>query len=294
MARGHTFLGIDIGTSSIKLVELAPGPGRARLVRAATVPLDGGGGAAELGDDRVREALRGALAEARTRPTTVACAVSTSAAAVREISLPHADPDEVQRMIRFEAERFIPFPPDQMTMDHHQLPGDVADSARLLVVATRKDAANRMLGLLSGLGLPHPTIDVTAVAAFNALTTTESATASDTFAVVDIGAASTDVAVANRGTLATARSSPVGGDELTRAYQEDLSIDFAEAETQKRARGVSGVPVGPSVLAERMPAQNPMYWRPEAIARGLPRGSGGLRARSDIPWSPSIATQSNV
>jgi len=245
MARRHTFLGIDIGTSSIKLVELEPGPGRARLVRAATVPLDGGGGGAELGDERIRAALRGALAEARMRPTTVACAVSTGAAAVREISLPHTDAEEVQRMVRFEAERFIPFPPDQMTMDHHQLPGDVTDAARVLVVATRTEAANRMLGLLGGLGLPHPRIGVTAVASFNALTTEESPTASDSCAIVDIGANATDVTIADRGSLATARSTAVGGDELTRAYQEDLSIDYAEADAQKRMRGVSGVPVGP-------------------------------------------------
>ena len=46
-------VGVDIGTSSIKLVELEPGPGRARLVRATIVPLDGGAGGAELvGDGR--------------------------------------------------------------------------------------------------------------------------------------------------------------------------------------------------------------------------------------------------
>jgi type IV pilus assembly protein PilM len=210
-----------------------------------TVPLDGGGAAAELGDERVREVLGGAIARARIRPTTVACAVATRSAAVREVSLPHAGADEVQRMIRFEAERFIPFPPDQMTMDYHQLPGDVAEAARVLVVATRTESANRLLGLLSGLGLPYPRIDVTAIASFNALSADESPASGETCAIVDVGAEATDIVIGDSGTLVTARSTPAGGEDLTRAYQEDLSIDFGEAETQKREHGVKNVPVGP-------------------------------------------------
>ncbi len=282
MARGHTFLGIDIGSTSIKLVELAPGPGQARLVRAMTVPLEGGGADAELGDEQIREALRRALSTAKLRPTTVACAISTRAAAVREISLPHAGADDVERMVRFEAERFIPFPADQVSMDHHQLPGDITDSARILVVAARKEAASRLLSMLSGLGLPYPRIDVTAIASFNALTAEGSPAESATCAIVDIGAESTDIVIASSGTLATARSAPVGAEELARAYQTDLSIDFAEAETQKRQHGVTGVPLGPirvGVSAREptdLPAESDLGDRPH-VAAWLGRLAGEIR-----------------
>ncbi|MFQ5809144.1 MAG: type IV pilus assembly protein PilM [Armatimonadota bacterium] len=283
MARAHTFLGIDIGGSSIKLVELAPGPARARLVRATTVPLDGGGAAAELADERIRDALRGGLARAKTRPTIVACAVPTRSAAVREVTLPHAGADDVDRMIRFEAERFIPFPPDQMTMDHYQLPGDVADATRVLVVATRTEAANRLLGMLSGLGLPHPRIDVTAIASFNALTADESTAAGETCAIVDVGAEATDIVIADSGTLVTARSTPAGGEDLTRAYQEDLSIDFGEAETQKREHGVKDVPAGPvrvGASAEEQPEAaeaGPAHGDRPHVAAWLGRVAGEIR-----------------
>jgi len=247
MARGESYLGIDVGSSAIKVVELAPGAKGLRLVRAATVPLEAG--RVDVGEERVRAALRSALASQRAQPTAVAGGISTRSAAVREIKLPHTSEDNLGRMVRFEAERFIPFPIDQVTLDHHVMDSQAQDAARVLVVATRKEDALGLLKLLSGLNLPEAAIEVTAIASFNALS--RDGGPDSPSAIVDLGHRSTDIVLRRGQDLVLARSAPVGSQELTEAYQQDLQVDFREAEQAKCERGVVGVSLegGVEVLA---------------------------------------------
>ncbi|MFQ6131556.1 MAG: type IV pilus assembly protein PilM [Armatimonadota bacterium] len=237
MARGESYLGIDVGSGAIKLVELAPGAKGLRLVRAVTVPLDGG--TTGLSDERVRTALRSALASQRVQPTAVAGAIPTRVAAVREMKLPHTSDENVGRMVRFEAERFIPFPAEEVTLDHHVLDTQTQEAAQVLVVATRKQEAMALVELLGGLNLPEAAIEVTAIASFNALS--RNGGPETPSAIVDIGHRSTDIVLRRGQQLVLARSAPVGSHELTEAYHKDLQVDFVEAEQAKRERGVVGV-----------------------------------------------------
>lgn len=242
MASDQSYLGIDIGATSVKVVHLVGSDGKLSLAHASAVPLD----SPDAGDEEIRQALRQALSGRRVRPVAAASAVSARAAAVREIRLPNTEEANIARMVRFEAERFIPFPPEQVTLDHQYMGLEGADSARVLVVATRKQTAERVLKLLAGLGLPHPSLDVTAIASFNALVTDSSGAQPESIAIVDVGGNSTDIITARGAQLTLARSAPVGAEGLTTAYQQDLSVDFQEASRLKREQGVLNVPISPT------------------------------------------------
>ncbi|HKX19161.1 MAG TPA: type IV pilus assembly protein PilM, partial [bacterium] len=162
MARHSGAVGIDIGSSAIKVVELSPdgtnGNGATRAAASTSTPA----GAIEEGRIKdaaaVGRALRELVQSAGIRTRRAVTAVNGQVALIREVRMPQLPPDEMRQAARFEVERYLPYPIAEVTFDTVVV-GDARDAAAagakidVLVVAARTDVLRQHAAALQAAGL---------------------------------------------------------------------------------------------------------------------------------------------
>ncbi len=237
MAQGQVFVGIDVGSAAVKVVALSLNDGAASVEGATGVPVIGGLDDSEeerLSQERL--AVKRALDELGVRGSHLAVSLPMMATTVRKVRLPHSSAENMERMIRYEAERFIPLPVDEVELGYHLVEGLAQAHSETLIVAARKSVVAERAQLARDSGCRMPIATPGSVALFNALR--DGLTADTTVAIVDLGSASTDLIVTREGEIELARTTLIGGHDLTQAFSEDLSVDLVEAEQAKRQEGV--------------------------------------------------------
>ena len=124
MARPQVFLGIDVGHAAVKLAAITRQEDGWHLEGVATAPVAVSRDASsDERDAQETAAVRQALASLRIRPGQAAINVPTAAAPVRKVRLPHASSENMESMIEFEAERFLPLPVAEINIDYHLIQG---------------------------------------------------------------------------------------------------------------------------------------------------------------------------
>jgi len=245
-------LGVDIGASSVKLVYGRRVGDGFRVVFAEGLPLTDEAGVTGEGQS-VQALVAEALRRRGLRPGAIVCAVDRSAATVRLLSLPPAGDEDLDRMVRFEAESHVPFPLANAEFSHLRLPSTNGHQAAMIAACPKATVASRR-DLLSQAGAPPSEIAVTTVASFNGLFRTDLEIRSGTHLVVDVGAETTEVAVVSEGRLVSSLTLAQGGRTLTLSVARDMGWDVAQAELEKREHGVpldpaTGLPDDPELFS---------------------------------------------
>lgn len=163
---GRALVGVDIGSSSIKLVELTHAAGHFRLDGCSVHPLYPDPGA--VVDRRIQhgEAMVASLREAVERAGLInrrACvAVPADAAITKVLTLPASlDDDEIEARIQLESDQHIPFPFAEVAFDFQRLSVDVRSGRQnVLLVACRRQDVDRLAGTLLEAGLEPEAVDV--------------------------------------------------------------------------------------------------------------------------------------
>lgn len=258
--RKEPILGIDIGPSSVKLVELSRSGPRFRVEGFAIEPL--GEGMVEdrnpVDTDDVAEAIKRACRKAGARTRRAAVAVPTSSVITRTMPMP-ADfkESDVEASIAIEAAQYIPYPIEEVYLDF-ELKGRSPTSGEMqevMLVATRKENVDTREATLKNSGLTPAIVDVEAYAIENAfrlimdsLTKTESggesslslAKARESLtALVDIGAALTTLYILQQDRVIFSREQRFGCDQLTVRIAETYGMPREQAEQAKRSGTVS-------------------------------------------------------
>lgn len=258
-------LGLDVGTTAVRVVEVAidrPG-GRGRtgrgpvVTRVGEVPLPPG----VVRDGEVVDpaAVGAAISElwrqTGLRPRDVRVGLTGSRVVVRVVDMPAMPVDELAGAIRFSAADHIPIPLDEAVLDHTVLesappaePGG-PPMVRVLIAAAHRSALDGLLAAVSAGGLRTVAVDLVPFALVRAFAEAagEPPEAAEegapppapalAEAVVSVGAGLTTVVVHEAGRPRFVRTVPVGGDLLTSAISEELGIDPAAAEAAKRDAG---------------------------------------------------------
>jgi len=234
-----TTLGIDIGAQDVKLVEVQHTRNGARIVRAARLTFPAHHIDSETERDwQVEHVLRSFLERQPLRAAAVATGVPMSWATVRTIELPPAKPEDVARIVRFEAESHIPLPLDDVEFDHSLLSRN-GSRQEVLIAACRKSLVAARLVPLERLGLRVEGVDVNALATVNCFAADPIALGG--VALIDLGTETTEVSILDRqGIPRLMRSLSVGGAALTRAIAQDTGLDLDAAETEKKQNGLCG------------------------------------------------------
>lgn len=240
-------LGIDISTAAVKLIELSRDKGllRVEACAAATLPPGAIVDRTVANVELLGEAIKAVVKQSGTRLKTAAVAVPTSAVITKTITMPSslAD-DELELQIELEADRYVPYPLDEVSLDF-EVQGPNAKNAELmdvLIVASRKENVDDRLAALDLAGLKAGIVDVESYALENAFSVmlehSPDQDGGQTTAIADVGATMMTLDVIHEGRSVYVREQGFGGKELTDQIQSKYGLSFAEAGLAKKLGGL--------------------------------------------------------
>ncbi len=243
--RTPPLVGLDIGSASVKLVELADtGSGALRLERYAIEPIPRGavvdGNIDKI--DVVADAVRRLWRKSGSRLRNVALALPASAVITKRIALPAGlREEEMEMQVESEANQYIPFALDEVSLDFQVLGPipNAPDDVEVLIAASRREKVEDRMAVAQAAGLKPVVVDVESFAARAALMRLieQMPNRGDglVIAVFYLGANTTSVSVILDGEAIYEREQPFGGQQLTGDIARAYGIPAEEAEQKKRS-----------------------------------------------------------
>jgi type IV pilus assembly protein PilM len=230
-------IGLDIGSSSIKLVELGEGRGGYKLQNLAISPLppeaivDG----ALMDSVIIIDAIRDLVSSSKTKIKNVVASVSGHSVIVKKITLPFMTEAELEESIQWEAERYIPFDINDVNIDFQifgsgQENPDVMD---VVLVAAKKDIINDYVSVIMESGLNPVIIDIDSFALENMLAINYEVDKDEIVAMANVGASVTNINIIKNNVSGFTRDIFQGGNQITEEIQRQLHVDYEEAEKVK-------------------------------------------------------------
>jgi type IV pilus assembly protein PilM len=229
-------LGLDIGSSAVKMVELEETGSKLRLRRYgyASLPSEAIVQGSLMNAPAISSAIREACGT-KTKGRLVATSVSGHSVIVKKITMPAMSEEELADQIRWEAEQYIPFDINEVNLDYQLLQDEGFEGQiEILLVAAKKDLIDDYRNVVADAGQTLAVLDVGAFALSNAYEHNYAPKPGSTVALVDIGASVVTVSVMNGNLPVFTRDLSGGGNHYTEEIQKTLSITFDEAETIKR------------------------------------------------------------
>lgn len=246
-------LGVDIGSSSLKVVQLRKEHGKAVLEtygELALGPYGGGdvGQATNLSAEQITDTLKDLLREAKV--TTNSCGVSIPFARslLTLVNLPYRkDPKEQKTVVELEARKYIPVPISEVQLDWFIVPKmnpsqpseqqpAVGGTVEVLIVAVHNDELSLLQKVVTGAGLSASFYEIEIFSTIRAVVEEHV----KPVMVIDIGAASTKTYVVERGVVALSHSIGTGSQDITRAIAISGNVSIAKAEVLKKEEGIGG------------------------------------------------------
>ena len=238
-----SIIGLDIGTSSVKVLEVRTNGSKWVLEAAgwADIPKE----ALESTKPESRQVflldtIRRVMKENGIKVRNVVTSLSGDSVIVRYVKLPFMSAEELRGAIATEAEQYIPLNIDQVVLDF-QIMGEVQEEGQkkleVLLVAAKNDVVDQHLALLRMAGLTPRIIDVDAFALQNTYEINRAENADETVALLNIGASLTTLNVIEGNQTRFTRDITVAGNDFTREIQKEFNLRFSEAEELKKAQG---------------------------------------------------------
>ena len=247
--KNRQLLGLDITTSSIKLIELANSGGQYRVesYAAEPTPANSMNEKTLVDPQAVGEAIRRAVKRSGAASSEVAIAISGDAAITKVIQMPKGLRDaDLEAQVEMQADQYIPFPMDEVSYDFEVLgPSEKdGDSIDVLLVASRSDNVEQRRAAVAAAGLNARIVDVEAFALENAckLMTHQMPDGGidRTIAVADFGASSTTFSVLRNLKIIYTRDFAFGGQQLTEEIMRTYGLTMEEAGRAKKEGGLPG------------------------------------------------------
>lgn len=240
-------MGLDIGSSSVKAIELQPLRTGYRVSAIGVEPLPPrtivDGAIAE--PSIVSAALQRLLAPKTFRAKDVAVSLSGHSVIVKKISLPAMTSAELSQSIHWEAEQYIPFHVHDVNLDYQVLDDGAGvegkGSMDVLLVAAKKETVAAYTDAVTQAGRRPAVVDVDAFALQNAYEVNYGFERSTMVALLNIGAGATNVNILEGGQSVFTRDISMGGHAFSEALQRELEIDYDAAEQLKRGAAVNGM-----------------------------------------------------
>jgi type IV pilus assembly protein PilM len=230
-------IGIDIGSSSVKLVQLKDLKGSYQLLNAGIVPLPPEAIVDNtlMDSSAIVNAVKGLVTSLGVKATNVACSISGNSVIIRKISLPVMPVEELEDQITWEAEQYIPFDINDVNMDFQILSPDSVDPSKMIVllVASKKDIINDYVTVFNEAGMVLSVVDVDSFAVQNAFEMNHDVAIEDVYALINIGASVMSINVVKDGTTLFTRDVQMGGNLYTEEIQKQLGVSGFEAESMK-------------------------------------------------------------
>jgi type IV pilus assembly protein PilM len=230
-------VGIDIGSSSIKLVELIEGKNGFKLQNLAisSLPPEAIVDGAFMDSVTIIDTIRDLITTSKVKTKDVVTSVSGHSVIVKKISLPFMTEAELGESIRWEAERYIPFDINDVNIDFQTF-GSNPENPEVMdvvLVAAKKDIINDYVSMIMEAGLNPVIIDIDAFALENMLAINYEIGKEEVVAIVNVGASITNINILKDNVSGFTRDIFKGGNQITEDIQRQLHVDYDEAEKIK-------------------------------------------------------------
>lgn len=249
-------IGLDIGTHTIKLIHLQP-KGKSFWLRAAGVafaPPKGLISDSKPEMEAVGVAIKKLVMESKIGTREVNASLPESQIFTRVIEMPNLSREELASAIKWEAEQYIPMPLSEVRIDFAQLTKSVniSDKIQILLVAAPLSLLEKYKTILSQAGLEPVSLEPEIIAITRSLVG-ESLLPT---MIINLGAATTDIAIVKNGSIIFTRSIASGGEALARAVALGLGFELSQAEEYKRTYGLEEDKLEGKILAAVKPIFN--------------------------------------
>ncbi len=230
-------VGIDIGSSSVKLVQLKDLKGSYQLLNIGIIQLP----PEAIVDNTLMDssaiviAIKGLVSSLGIKVKDVACSISGNSVIIRKIILPVMPIEELEDQIAWEAEQYIPFDINDVNMDFQILSPDSIDPTKMnvLLVASKKDIINDYVSVFNESALHLSVVDVDSFAVQNAFEINHDSEPDDVVALINIGASVMNINVVRDSATLFTRDVQMGGNLYTEEIQKQLGLSSSEAESIK-------------------------------------------------------------
>lgn len=306
--RTGSVLGLDIGTSTIKVVQLRKEKEWAvletygELALAPYMNLEVGR-AVKLPKEKLVEAIKDLLKEANIKARRTAISIPLKSSFVTVIKVPMLSDKELGEVIKLEARKYIPVPISEVVIDWWIFPEeesqieesesendsnndkkDERSFVKVLLVAIHRDTITERKEVASSAGLQISSLELESFSMIRSSLSRESAP----IAIIDLGASTSKVAIVDIGIMRASYAVNKGSQDLTLAMSNSLGIDFKRAEEMKREIGISDLPehkeisdimetILEHIFSEiRTVIKNYQLKNKQAVARAILTGGGSM------------------
>src|SRR5262245_2218446 len=235
-------VGLDIGSSSLKAVELIKFKNSYQLSRFAyaSLPPDAVVDGAIMDSPGIAETIKRSFQEAKFKAQGVATGVSGHSVIVKRVLIPAATPDEVESSIQFDAEQYIRFDIAEVNLDYQIVdPGAMATEdagMEVVLVGAKKDKIENHTSVITRAGRTPELVDMYGCALQNAFEANYTVRPNAPVALLNIGASLMNINITKGGMPLFIRDVSVGGNQYTDILQKELQLSFQEAEDLKLGR----------------------------------------------------------
>lgn len=235
--RKKAYVGVDLGTNSIKVAQIDNSGGQWTVSKHAEIatPPESIKDGVVVDCDQVGAALKQAMKDGRISATSAIIGVAGGSVIVRTVRIPRMPEATLRKSIRFEAGRYVPSSVEDSFIEFEILEEAPENQMDVLIVAAPRELVKSRMDACAKAGLEVEIVDIEAFAMYRSLVEAEMGSdyADSTIALVDIGASTTNVSVISKGVFAMTRSIPQAGGTLTQALENYFKLDPADAEQGK-------------------------------------------------------------
>jgi type IV pilus assembly protein PilM len=235
-------LGLDVGASAVKLVELKKTKKGLCLTRARIVEIDTSAynytkevEREEMLREATRNAIETVLKEEKIKKASICTGISGHSLFIRFMKLPRVAERKADQIVRYEAQQQVPFPIDEVVWGYHIFREMDTPEVDVSLIAVKKDIVEGFINNIKDGNLTIEVVDATPISMYNFLTfhnKYEKGTM-----VLDVGAATTNVIIIDGSKMWT-RSIPLAGNDVTESIAHEFELKFNEAEEVKKKEGI--------------------------------------------------------
>lgn len=233
----NTVVGVDIGTSSVKLVGLSKTRKGYTLESLGIAPLPRDcvidGEIYNIG--AVSKVLRDLVKSSKSRGAKAFTGVFGSDVIIKRIKVPLMPKKELENHIRWEAEQYIPFNIDEVNLDYDVISPNYNKTGKmdLIIAAAKKDQVSAYSAVLCDSGLIPEGVDIGSIALYDMFKENYGTASEEAILIVDIGASHTRINMIENNRTVFLKEIDFAGEYFTRKIQDALNVSFEEGETLK-------------------------------------------------------------
>lgn len=252
-------VGLDVGQNGIKVVSIdkdAAGKLSLSLIGETKSPqMDGNtDGSKDKYFKELSQSLKTLILDLKIKGKQVVVNLPENEVVSRLVRLPPLKDSEIMDALKFEAETFVPYPLDKVSIDYEVVEKDDAGRITVFVIAAKNDLISEYVKMFKSLGMELIAIESSSVAYRRMIRS--GVISVERVIVLDIGEKYSDILNINKGNVYFSRSLPVGGESITRAISLGLGLDMPSAEEYKKAYGIKAEELEGKIRTVALPVFN--------------------------------------